>query len=269
MTSMWGAPLRTRWRGSRRGDSDQAKFLTVDSLKWVLANKAYTPWYLVRYYRLAKFKMANPHVILRGMVFLGKNVEIHSTPDLSRLEIGRWVHIGDGNAIRCHEGSLRIGDKVVFGKDNVVNTYLDIEIGASTLVADWCYICDFDHRMDDINTPIKDQGIVKGPVRIGRTPGWQRRSPCCEIPASDAVVFSVRTPSSRETSRITASPSARPQRRSRTASPIGKPALPIVRSTSRHSRTSHARRLLRTLPTRRRRLSSRLVTTRLRYRTMG
>ncbi|GAA4475846.1 acyltransferase [Rhodococcus olei] len=167
MTSMWGAPMRTRWRGSRRTDPDQAKFLTRDSLRWVLANKAYTPWYLVRYYRLAKFKLANPHVILRGMVFLGKRVEIHSTPGLSRLEIGRWVHIGDGNAIRCHEGSLRIGDKVVFGKDNVVNTYLDIEIGASTLVADWCYICDFDHRMDDVNTPIKDQGIVKGPVRIG------------------------------------------------------------------------------------------------------
>ncbi|RZK83617.1 MAG: acyltransferase, partial [Rhodococcus sp. (in: high G+C Gram-positive bacteria)] len=167
MTSMWGAPLRTRWRGSRRSDSEQARFLTRDSLRWVLANKAYTPWYLVRYYRLAKFKLANPHVILRGMVFLGKRVEIHSTPDLSRLEIGRWVHIGDGNAIRCHEGSLRIGDKVVFGKDNVVNTYLDIEIGASTLVADWCYITDFDHRMDDVNVPIKDQGIVKGPVRIG------------------------------------------------------------------------------------------------------
>ena len=81
MTSMWGAPLRTRWRGSRRRDADQAKFLTVDSLRWVLANKAYTPWYLVRYYRLAKFKLANPHVILRGMVFLGKNVEIHSTPE--------------------------------------------------------------------------------------------------------------------------------------------------------------------------------------------
>ncbi|MFD4366446.1 acyltransferase [Rhodococcus sp. NPDC058521] len=167
MTSMWGAPLRTRWRGSRRGDDEQTKFLTVASLKWVLANKAYTPWYLVRYYRLAKFRLANPHVILRGMLFLGKRVEIHATPELSRLEIGRWVHIGDGNAIRCHEGSLRIGDKVVFGKDNVVNTYLDIEIGASTLVADWCYITDFDHRMDDVTMPIKDQGIVKSPVRIG------------------------------------------------------------------------------------------------------
>ncbi len=28
-------------------------------------------------------------------------------------------------------------------------------------------MCDFDHRMDDITLPIKDQGIVKGPVRIG------------------------------------------------------------------------------------------------------
>ncbi|MCX4095285.1 acyltransferase [Nocardia sp. alder85J] len=164
---MWGAPLRARWRGSRRRDPEQARFLTVASLRWVLANRAYTPWYLVRYWRLAKFRLANPHIVLRGMVFLGKRVEVHATPELGRMEIGRWVHIGDGNAIRCHEGSLRIGDKVVFGKDNVVNTYLDIEIGESTLVADWCYICDFDHRMDDVTMPIKDQGIVKSPVRIG------------------------------------------------------------------------------------------------------
>ncbi|NKY49429.1 acyltransferase [Nocardia vermiculata] len=167
MTSMWGAPLRSRWRGSRRRDPEQAHFLTRASLRWVLANRAYTPWYLVRYYRLLKFRLSNPHIVLRGMVFLGRNVEIHATPELGRMEIGKWVHIGDGNALRCHEGSLRIGDKVVFGKDNVVNTYLDIEIGASTLVADWCYICDFDHRMDDVTMPIKDQGIVKSPVRIG------------------------------------------------------------------------------------------------------
>lgn len=167
MTSMWGAPLRDRLRGARRRDPDQARFLTRDSLRWVLRNKAYTPWYLVRYYRLARFRLANPHVVLRGMVFLGKNVEIHSTPGLSRLEIGRWVHIGDGNAIRAHEGSLRIGDKAVFGRQNVVNAYLDIEIGGSTIIADWCYLTDFDHVTTDITVPIKDQGIVKGPMRIG------------------------------------------------------------------------------------------------------
>lgn len=137
------------------------------SLKWVLRHRAYTPWYLVRYWRLLKFRIANPHVVLRGMVFLGKNVELHCRPGYGRLEIGRWVHIGDGNAIRCHEGSLRIGDKAVFGKDNTVNCYLDVEIGAATLIADWVYICDFDHVTSDINLPIKDQGIVKSPVRIG------------------------------------------------------------------------------------------------------
>ena len=167
MTTMWGAPLHKRWRGSRLRDPRQAKFLTLASLKWVLANRAYTPWYLVRYWRLLKFKLANPHIITRGMVFLGKGVEIQATPELSTMEIGRWVHIGDKNTIRCHEGSLRFGDKVVLGRDNVINTYLDIELGDSVLMADWVYVCDFDHRMDDINMPIKDQGILKGPVRIG------------------------------------------------------------------------------------------------------
>ena len=139
----------------------------MDSLRWIKRNRAWTPWYLVRYYRLARFRMANPHIVLRGMLFLGKNVEIHATPELARMEIGRWVHIGDGNSIRAHEGSLRIGDKAVFGANNVVNSYLDMEIGGSTLVADWCYICDFDHVTDSLDLPIKDQGIVKGPVRIG------------------------------------------------------------------------------------------------------
>jgi acetyltransferase-like isoleucine patch superfamily enzyme len=166
MTSMWGASLASRRRASRR-DPAQARFLTVASLRWVIRNRAYTPWYLVRYWRLFKFRLANPHVVLRGMVFLGRDVELHCRPGYGRLEVGRWVHIGDGNSIRCHEGSLRIGDKVVFGKDNTVNCYLDVEIGAATLVADWVYICDFDHVVADIHQPIKDQGIVKSPVRIG------------------------------------------------------------------------------------------------------
>src|SRR5271166_1595507 len=131
MTTMWGAPLHRRWRGSMLRDPRQAKFLTLASLKWVLANRAYTPWYLVRYWRLLKFKLANPHIITRGMVFLGKGVEIHCTPELAQLEIGRWVHIGDKNTIRAHEGSLRFGDKVVLGRDNVINCYLDIELGDS------------------------------------------------------------------------------------------------------------------------------------------
>ena len=43
MTSMWGAPIHKRWLGSRLRDPRQARFLTAASLRWVLANRAYTP----------------------------------------------------------------------------------------------------------------------------------------------------------------------------------------------------------------------------------
>jgi acetyltransferase-like isoleucine patch superfamily enzyme len=151
----------------RARDPRQARFLTVASLRWVVRHRAWTPWYLVRYARFGWFKLRNPHVITEGFVFLGRGVELYARPGYGRLILGKWVHIGQGNAIRCHEGTLRIGDKCVFGKDNTVNCYLDIEFGAATLVADWVYVCDFDHAFGDITVPIKDQGIVKAPVRIG------------------------------------------------------------------------------------------------------
>lgn len=158
--------MRPKW-SARRRDPEQARFLSRESLRWVLRNRAFSPWYLLRYWRLLRLRLAHPQIVLRGMVFLGKDVELECRPGFGRLEIGRWVHIGDGSSIRCHEGSLRIGDEVVFGRDNTVNCYLDVEIGASTLIADWVYVVDFDHRTDDVHRPIKDQGIVKSPIRIG------------------------------------------------------------------------------------------------------
>jgi acetyltransferase-like isoleucine patch superfamily enzyme len=112
-------------------------------------------------------RLRSPHIITEGFVFLGKRVEVHARRGYGRLIIGRWVHLGDENRLRCHEGTMRVGDKCVFGRDNTVNGYLDIEFGEGTIVADWVYICDFDHVTDDIHTPIKDQGIIKSPVRIG------------------------------------------------------------------------------------------------------
>jgi acetyltransferase-like isoleucine patch superfamily enzyme len=154
------------WRARSR-DSRQARFLTPASLRWVITHRAYTPWHLLRYWRFLRFKLANPHVITTGFVFLGRRVEVVARPGFGRLILGRWVHVGDGTSLRCHEGCLTIGDKVVFGRNNVVNTYLDISIGAATIVADMVYVTDFDHVFADASVPIKDQGIVKAPVRIG------------------------------------------------------------------------------------------------------
>lgn len=133
----------------------------------MIRNRAWSWWYLVRYWRFFWLRLRCPHIVTEGFVFLGKRVEVHARRGYGRLILGRWVHIGDENRLRCHEGTMRVADKCVFGRDNTVNGYLDIEFGEGTIVADWVYICDFDHVTDDIHVPIKDQGIVKSPVRIG------------------------------------------------------------------------------------------------------
>ena len=148
-------------------DPRQARFLTLASLRWVVRNRAWSWWYLVRYWRFFWFKLRHRDVVTTGFVFLGRRVEVWARKGYGQLVLGRWVHVGDENRLRCHEGVLTIGDKCVFGRDNTINCYLDIEIGPGTIVADWVYMCDFDHVTDDIHVPIKDQGIVKSPVRIG------------------------------------------------------------------------------------------------------
>jgi acetyltransferase-like isoleucine patch superfamily enzyme len=141
--------------------------LTLASLRWMFRERAWTWFYLVRYWRYAMLRVRRPEVVTEGFVFLGRRVEVEAHPGHGRIILGRWVHLGDGNRLRAHEGTLRIGDKCVFGRENTVNCYLDVEIGARTLVADWVHVTDFDHRFDDIHLPVKDQGIVKTPVRIG------------------------------------------------------------------------------------------------------
>jgi acetyltransferase-like isoleucine patch superfamily enzyme len=145
----------------------QCRFLTFESMAWVWRTRSISRWYLVRYWRLFVLRTTRPWIVTEGMVFIGRRVELYARKHYARLILGRWVHVGDENRLRCHEGTLRVGDKCVFGRDNTVNAYLDIEIGAKTIVADWVYVCDFDHVYEDITRPIKDQGLVKSPVRIG------------------------------------------------------------------------------------------------------
>ena len=142
------------------------RFLTLDSLRWVIRHRAWTPWYLVRYLRFLRLKLANPHIITRGLVFLDRGVDISARRGYGRIILGRWVHLGAHTALRCHEGTLSVGDKTVLGRNVSVNCYLDVEIGSSVLFADDIYVCDFDHHFDDLSRPIKDQGIAKSRVRI-------------------------------------------------------------------------------------------------------
>jgi acetyltransferase-like isoleucine patch superfamily enzyme len=143
-----------------------ARFVTLASVRWVVRHRAWTPWYLVRYWRFLVFKLRNRHIVTRGLVFLDRGVEISARNGYGRMVLGRWLHLGVNTALRCHEGTLTVGDKVVLGRNVSVNCYLDVEIGGSVLFADDVYVSDFDHKFEDVSRPIKDQGIAKARVRI-------------------------------------------------------------------------------------------------------
>lgn len=119
------------------------------------------------YLRYAWLRVRRPRVRCRGMAYLGRRVTVRARRTYGRLILGRAVRIGSDSAIRAHEGTVRIGDRTVFGARVTVNAYLDIHIGRDALIADDVYIIDFDHRFADLATPIMDQGIVKSAVRIG------------------------------------------------------------------------------------------------------
>lgn len=137
------------------------------AVRFAVERRMYTPEYLTLYARYLSHRLRHPHVELQGMVFLGRKVELKARKGHGRLQLGPWCWIGNTNKLRAHEGNLRLGPKVVMGRDNVVNTYLDIEIGQNALLGDWIYVCDFDHVYADPGVPIKKQGLVKTPTRIG------------------------------------------------------------------------------------------------------
>jgi acetyltransferase-like isoleucine patch superfamily enzyme len=110
---------------------------------------------------------ARADVLLHGMSFLGSGVELTAPRGEGRVVVGPWCWIGDDVALRSHAGRVTVGPKSVIGGGTTINSYLDVNIGEGALIADDVHITDFDHRTDRLELPIKDQGIVTAPVRIG------------------------------------------------------------------------------------------------------
>lgn len=101
-----------------------------------------------------------------GMVFFGRRLAIQIGKRAS-LRFGRFVWIGDGTKIRCHEGEVIIGDKTVLGQECTISAYQHIRIGEQCIIADRAMFIDFDHSIVDVERPIRIQGIYKRDVDVG------------------------------------------------------------------------------------------------------
>ena len=63
----------------------------------------------------------------------------------ARVSIGRWVHIGESSMVTAGQ-SVEIGDDVIIGPQTI--------------------IVDADHGSEDLNQPVRVQGLVTKPIRI-------------------------------------------------------------------------------------------------------
>jgi len=101
-----------------------------------------------------------------GPLFLGPGLKLQTGPNAS-IRFGRFVWIGHGTKIRCHEGKVEIGPKTVFGQECTISAYSSVRIGAECVVADRTMFIDFDHGVVDVERAIRQQGIYTEEVRIG------------------------------------------------------------------------------------------------------
>ena len=84
----------------------------------------------------------------------------------ARVEFGRQCILDRSLNIECH-GTLMVGARTIFGHHCTVVAEQQVEIGADCLIAEMVAIRDHDHCFDRLDIPVREQGMVVSPVRIG------------------------------------------------------------------------------------------------------
>ncbi len=101
-----------------------------------------------------------------GLVFFGRGLELQVARG-ARIEFGRFVWVGDGTKVRCHEGAVEIGAKTVLGQECTISAYKRVRIGEQCVIADRAMFIDFDHGVVEVDRPIRTQGIYTRDVEVG------------------------------------------------------------------------------------------------------
>jgi acetyltransferase-like isoleucine patch superfamily enzyme len=128
-----------------------------------------TPKYarlFVRYLRRRLFTTSGRRWQTHGPVFFGRGLQLQTGKDAS-ISFGKFVWIGDGTKIRCHEGRVEIGDKTVMGQECTISAYRRVRIGEQCVIADRTMFIDFDHGVVEVERPIRQQGIYMEDVIVG------------------------------------------------------------------------------------------------------
>jgi acetyltransferase-like isoleucine patch superfamily enzyme len=141
----------------------------VRLIRFLARNRMLTPSYArlaLRYARRRFGTSAGWRWETDGLLFLGRGLQIQ-IGKRGRVRFGRFVWIGDGTKIRCHEGEVIIGDKTVLGQECTISAYKHVRIGEQCVIADRAMFIDFDHGIVEVERTIREQGIYKRDVDVG------------------------------------------------------------------------------------------------------
>jgi acetyltransferase-like isoleucine patch superfamily enzyme len=136
------------------------------ALAFFARNGMLTPKYLRLVFRWAWRRLLTPagwRWRTNGPVFFGRRLQLQA----GRTGQSRFVWVGDGTKIRCHEGIVEIGAKTVFGQECTISAYQRVTFGEQCVIADRAMFIDFDHGVVDVERPIRTQGIYKRNVVVG------------------------------------------------------------------------------------------------------
>ena len=121
---------------------------------------------LARYVRRRLLSSAGWRWETDGPLFLGRGLQLQ-IGKRGRIRFGRFVWIGDGTKIRCHQGEVIVGQKTVLGQECTISAYRNVRIGEQCVVADRAMFIDFDHGIVEVDRPIRLQGIYMRDVNVG------------------------------------------------------------------------------------------------------
>jgi acetyltransferase-like isoleucine patch superfamily enzyme len=141
----------------------------IRALRFYARNGMLTPKYgllAARWLRRRLFTRAGWRWRTDGPVFFGSGLELQCARR-GRIELGRFVWLGHGTKLRCHEGAIEIGPKTVLGQECTISAYERVRIGEQCVIADRAMFIDFDHGVVEVERPIREQGIYTRPVEVG------------------------------------------------------------------------------------------------------
>jgi acetyltransferase-like isoleucine patch superfamily enzyme len=144
-------------------------------------------WMMVRgrivsigHHNISKNVFLGSHVRLyeKQYMFIGDKAKIHDGVKIDAMStngvhIGNQVVLGRGTIIECTGGlqnvgkGIRIGNRTTFGNDCFFGAAGGIEIGDDVVAGQFVRFHSENHKYNDVNCLIKDQGVTHKGIRIG------------------------------------------------------------------------------------------------------